>query len=97
VKFLDVAGMNYTRWVLNSMLALLALALPALGQLPVYVPLPASSFASAPSATDATDDPILTIRKRVDEAVFVVDQQQPDSAAIFVARSVHCGTSRRGV
>jgi len=67
VKFLDVAGMNYTRWVPNSMLALLALALPALGQLPVYVPLPASSFANAPSATDATDDPILTIRKRVDE------------------------------
>ena len=60
--------MNYTRWIANSVLAVLALGLPALGQMGNYNPPPANNFASASApATDGTDDPILTIRKRVDE------------------------------
>jgi Ca-activated chloride channel family protein len=58
--------MNYTRWMANSFLAA-ALSLPALGQLPTYNPAAVSHFASAPSTPDTNDDPILTIRKRVDE------------------------------
>jgi VWFA-related protein len=60
-------GMNYTRWVFNSILAVLALILPSFGQLPAYTPPAVNTFASVPAATDGTDDPILTIRKRVDE------------------------------
>ena len=55
--------MNYTRWMANSLLAALALSFPAFGQMPTYNPPAVSSFASASSDTD----PILTIRKRVDE------------------------------
>jgi len=64
-----MAGMNYTRRLLNSTLMVLALAIPSLAQLPAYTPSPTNYFASsAVSAPDATDDgPILTIRKRVDE------------------------------
>jgi VWFA-related protein len=68
VKFWDVPGMTYTRWISNSILALLALVLPAFSQLPAYNPPPVNSFASATTpAPDGTDDTVLTIRKRVDE------------------------------
>ena len=59
--------MNYTRRMASSLLATQVLSLPALGQMPTYNPPAVSSFASAPSASDSNDDPILTIRKRVDE------------------------------
>ncbi len=59
--------MNYTGRLVYSVLAVLALGVPSLGQMPAYAPPVSNSFASTSPASDGGDDPILTIRKRVDE------------------------------
>jgi Ca-activated chloride channel family protein len=59
--------MNYTRWMANSILAVMVLGLPLWGQMAPVTPSAANSFASSAPSTDGTNDPILTIRKRVDE------------------------------
>jgi len=53
--------------MLGSILTLLALGIPSFGQIPTYAPPVTNSFASSTTSSDGIDDPILTIRKRVDE------------------------------
>jgi VWFA-related protein len=66
VEILDLLGMKYTQWCRYFAWLLLAAAVPALGQ-SAYAP-PASAFTTASTPeVDPTGDPILTIRKRVDE------------------------------
>jgi len=56
--------MKYIGWLL---IGLAVSSLPLVGQASSYVPTASAVAAPAPSGTDPSNDPILTIRKRVDE------------------------------
>ena len=63
VQYLDGLRMKYTGWVV---LGVVLLTVTGWGQSSSYVPT-ASALASPVTNTDPAEDPILTIRKRVDE------------------------------
>ena len=69
VKFLGLSGMNYTtwfRWLVAVSVVLATAGLPALAQAP-YMAASSVALPEASPAIGSDSDPILTIKKRVDE------------------------------